>query len=89
MILVARFAPYLEQIIADVIEMRGIKVSSGGPGQRPANATFVVTYQDRWSWDMRTYLPDISIEERGVHRGSGDGRSSSIFSLGDSDDIHR
>ena len=60
----------LEQIIADVIEMRGIKVSSGAPGQRPANATFVVTYEDRWSWDMRTYLRDIRIEVRNVKTGT-------------------
>jgi len=78
----------LEQIIANVIEVRGIKVTAGGPGQQPANATFVVTYVDRWAWDMRTYLRDIRIEVRNAKTGAivADARSyqGSLSAMGDS-----
>jgi hypothetical protein len=53
-----------------VIEARGIKVTAGATGQRPANASFVVTYVDRWAWDMRTFLRDIRIEGRDAKTGA-------------------
>ena len=78
----------LEQIIANVIEARGIMVTAGGLGQQPANATFVVTYVDRWAWDMRTYLRDIRIEVRNAKTGAivADARSyqGSLSAMGDS-----
>ncbi|MFP8881202.1 MAG: hypothetical protein VCE43_18010 [Myxococcota bacterium] len=55
---------HLEQIIATVIRARGLDVTAGGPNQRPAAAAFVVTYQDHWAWDMRTFLREIKIEVR-------------------------
>jgi LmbE family N-acetylglucosaminyl deacetylase len=78
----------LEQITAKVIKARGIMVTAGGPGQQPANATFVVTYVDRWAWDMRTYLRDIRIEVRNAKTGAivADARSyqGSLSAMGDS-----
>ena len=59
----------LEEIIARVIQARGIEATAGAQGQRPANATFTVTYEDRWAWDMRTYLRMIQIDVRETKTG--------------------
>jgi hypothetical protein len=67
----------LEQIIAGIIAARGIEVTAGGPGQRPPNATFIVTYEDRWGWDMRTFLRDIKIDVHEAKTGQVVGTSRS------------
>ncbi len=54
----------LERIIAEEIRVRGFEVTSGPSANHPASANFIVTYVDRWSWDMRTYLLEIKIEVR-------------------------
>ena len=59
----------LERIIAEEIRGRGFQVTSGTSADRPASATFLVTYVDRWNWDMRTYLLEIKIEVRDVKTG--------------------
>jgi hypothetical protein len=76
----------LEQIIAGVFRAQGLEVSAGRLGQQPPDTTFVVTYQDRWAWDMRTYLSEIKIEVRDVATGTvvGESRShqDSLSSMG-------
>ena len=54
----------LERIIAEEIRVRGFQVTSGASAKHPASANFIVTYVDRWGWDMRTYLLEIKIEVR-------------------------
>ena len=54
----------LERIIADEIRVRGFEVTSGPSANHPASANFIVTYVDRWGWDMRTFLLQIKIEVR-------------------------
>jgi hypothetical protein len=68
---------HLEQIIAGVFRAQGLRVSAGGSGQQPAHTTFVVTYEDHWAWDMRTYLLEIEIEVRDVATGAVVGESRS------------
>ncbi len=41
--------------------MRGLEASGGCQNARPADFDFLVTYVDRWSWDMRTFLMKITI----------------------------
>jgi len=60
----------LEQVIASVIRARGLKVSSGDASQKPADTAFLVTYQDYWGWDMRTFLREIRIQVRDVKTGA-------------------
>jgi hypothetical protein len=52
----------LEQIIASEFEQRGIRVSSGTTTERPADANYIVSYIDKWYWDMRTYLLELNIK---------------------------
>ncbi len=51
----------LEEIIANALRLRGLEASGGQQSARPADFDFLVTYVDRWSWDMRTFLAKISI----------------------------
>ncbi len=60
----------LERIIAEEIRARGFQVTSGTSAHLPPSANFLVTYIDRWNWDMRTYLLEIKIEVRNVKTGS-------------------
>ena len=59
----------LEQIIANALEARGLNAGGGELGSRPENADYVVTYTDRWFWDMRTYLGEIKIDVTDVKTG--------------------
>jgi len=67
----------LEQIIAGALTKRGLDAASGSLGQRPENADFVVTYVDRWGWDMRTYLQEIRIDVTDARSGAIVGTSRS------------
>lgn len=51
----------LEEIIANALRARGLEASGGRQDARPADFDFLVTYVDRWSWDMRTFLAKITI----------------------------
>lgn len=50
----------LDQAIATALGRRGLKVVTGPS----AEADFLVTYVDRWYWDMRMYLIDLRIDIR-------------------------
>ena len=52
----------LEEIIANALRLRGLEASGGQQNARPADFDFLVTYVDRWSWDMRTFLAKITIK---------------------------
>ena len=60
----------LHLLIADTMRQQGLQVTSGARGGRPDNVTYIVSYTDRWAWDMRTYLARITIEARDSHSGA-------------------
>ena len=41
----------------------------GTKGTRPGSVDFLVSYEDRWAWDMRTFLRMIQIDIRDLHSG--------------------
>ena len=49
------------QMIADEIAFRGYTASAGEPGHAPAAVDAIVTYNDRWYWDMSPYLLQLDI----------------------------
>jgi hypothetical protein len=67
----------LASTIAKAMQARGLQATAGTVAQRPAEATYVVTYVDRWMWDMRMYLYDLRIDLR-------DARDQSILGYGQS-----
>ena len=54
----------IERLIANELAAMG-KRASYGPEQRPAYAVdAIVTYQDRWMWDITMYMLELSIQIR-------------------------
>jgi hypothetical protein len=52
----------LHLITNGVLQARGLNASTGIEAARSADVKYIVTYEDRWAWDMRTYLREIKIE---------------------------
>jgi hypothetical protein len=64
-------------MIAERMRARGLPASSGTFAERPEEFDYLVTYVDRWMWDMRMYLSDLRIDVR-------DRRDSSLVGFGQS-----
>lgn len=54
----------LEKIIADKLNVMGFQATSGGGAVPPAPVDALVTYKDRWMWDLTNYMLEINIEFR-------------------------
>ncbi|MEE3327955.1 MAG: hypothetical protein VX252_11520 [Myxococcota bacterium] len=54
----------IDQIIVEAFRSRAVQATGGPPSGAPPNVNFLVTYEDRWAWDMRTYLRMIQIDVR-------------------------
>lgn len=70
---VERFEPdkrNLNQIIADKISIRGYTVTTGEADQAPASATVLVTYIDKWQWDLTMYLIELTVTFRDPASGA-------------------
>lgn len=62
---VSKFAPDgrgIDQLIADNLRKRGYTVSTGAPV--PDKADVVVTYVDKWMWDITMYMLELTITVR-------------------------
>jgi hypothetical protein len=74
----------LDEQIADVMRSRGLDASA----TESEGYDYLVTYIDRWQWDMRVYLVDLRIDvrERESRLLVATGRSfqSSMSATGDS-----
>ena len=81
----------LEQVIAATLQERGLQVSSGARDARPEGVDYIVTYEDRWSWDMRTYLGAIRIEVADADSGrvvaTSKSSQSSLRAMGKSHEV--
>ena len=87
-IYVERFNPdnrELHKIIADNLSTRGYKVTFGEEGGAPDDATIIVTYVDKWMWDITMYLIEMTITfrdpESGAAIGSGNSYHTSLSRL--------
>ena len=67
----------LASTIAKRMQVRGLVATSGAVASRPADVDYLVTYVDKWMWDMRMYLFDLRIDVR-------DARDESIVGFGES-----
>ena len=75
----------LHKIIADKLSLRGHTVTFGESGQAPDDATVLVTYVDKWMWDITMYLLELTITfrdpESGAAIGSGNSYHTSLTRL--------
>jgi hypothetical protein len=67
----------IDEIIRDEMVLLGLKTDSGTIGQKPPNVDVIVTYEDRWAWDMTTYMLSLTIDFR-------DARNNVLLATGQS-----
>jgi hypothetical protein len=85
---VERFGPDnrgLEKLIADNLSVRGHTVAFGEEGLAPDDTTVLVTYVDKWMWDITMYMIELTITFRdpatGAAIGSGNSYHTSLTRL--------
>lgn len=64
---VQKFAPderNLHEIIAEQLTLLGFDATSGNEAQPPYPVDALVTYKDKWMWDITNYMLEINIEFR-------------------------
>src|SRR3954469_16362961 len=49
------------QILADEIALLGYKASAGEAGKQPRTADAIVTYNDKWWWDLSPYMLELNV----------------------------
>ncbi|MEA3643937.1 MAG: hypothetical protein VBE63_29020 [Lamprobacter sp.] len=54
----------VERLIADELTMMGKRATSGAEQQPPYQVDAIVTYQDKWMWDITMYMINLSIQVR-------------------------
>jgi hypothetical protein len=64
-------------LIRDELARRGVTVATGPESARPTPVDTIVTYEDRWMWDMAMYLLSLNISFR-------DGTTNALLASGQS-----
>jgi len=54
----------IERLIAENLTKRGFKASSGAESTPPAGTDAVVTYADKWMWDITMYMIELTVVVR-------------------------
>jgi hypothetical protein len=67
----------LDEIIVRELQRLGYQASSGPLTMKPADVDVLIFYQDRWTWDFKTYLIEFELT---VH----DARKNVILATGSS-----
>ena len=75
----------VHKLIADDLSTRGYTATYGEAGGAPDDATIVVTYVDKWMWDITMYMIELTITFRdpasGAAIGSGNSYHTSLTRL--------
>lgn len=59
----------IEELISNRLNAMGYHVTTGAYPTFPMEVDAVVTYQDRWLWDITMYMTRLSIQIRDGHNG--------------------
>jgi hypothetical protein len=54
----------VEKIISNQLNARGLQATHGEVSAMPADVDAVVTYQDKWMWDITMYMLQLDIQFR-------------------------
>jgi hypothetical protein len=60
----------IEKLIASRLTAMGYESSSGDAPTPPSPVDAIVTYQDRWVWDLTTYMIRLNIQIRDGNTGA-------------------
>jgi len=55
---------HIDELFAAELQRLGHDASSGPLTLLPENADAILTYEDRWEWDFKTYLIELNLELR-------------------------
>jgi hypothetical protein len=64
---VVKFAPDdrgVNRLIADQLALRGLQATTGPEANAPKDVDAIVTYRDKWQWDITMYLIELTIDIR-------------------------
>ena len=67
----------IERLVADRLNMMGYQATSGISETPPSLVDAVVTYQDKWMWDITMYMLQLDIQIR-------DGKTNLVIASGHS-----
>jgi len=54
----------IDELIATELKTLGYDATSGWLTMMPENTEAIITYEDRWAWDFKSYLIDLRLEMR-------------------------
>lgn len=54
----------VDKLIADRLSVMGKQATSGERSAMPADVDAVVTYQDKWMWDITMYMIELNVQVR-------------------------
>lgn len=60
---------HIDEMIRDELRKVGLNASSGPPQFQPQDVDVLVTFEDRWMWDITMYLMSLTIEFREADTG--------------------
>lgn len=55
---------HIDELFVHELQSRGHDASSGPLTMMPDNADAILTYEDRWAWDFKSYLIELDINLR-------------------------
>lgn len=64
---VVRLAPDkrgINQVVADELALLGIRATTGEETASPPDVDAIVTYQDKWMWDITMYMLQLNVQIR-------------------------
>ena len=54
----------IDKLIADHLKAMGREATSGDQAVTPADVDAVITYQDKWQWDITMYMLQLDVQLR-------------------------
>jgi hypothetical protein len=54
----------IDRLIADRLNLMGREATHGERSAAPTDADAIVTYQDKWMWDITMYLIELNVQLR-------------------------
>jgi hypothetical protein len=54
----------VEKLIADRLNLMGYQATAGEAVNAPADVDAIVTYQDKWMWDITMYMIQLDVQVR-------------------------
>jgi hypothetical protein len=54
----------VDRLIADRLALMGREATCGEKSEMPADTQAIITYQDKWMWDITMYMIELNVQVR-------------------------